>query len=81
MEKRKYMPRAVYDALSKKLKIKRRALKDRIYKGDLVLLEMAKSELEKYDASLIQKAADKKAQKLQSKQIREEILHKSCQGA
>lgn len=67
MEKRKLIPKAVYDILVERLGIKKPALKMRVYKGDLTILEMIKSEIKIYDEQ--QKAKHEKSLKLK-KQIR-----------
>lgn len=67
MEKRKLIPKAVYDILVNRLGMKKSTLKMRVYKGDLTILEMIKSEIKIHDEK--QKADREKSLKLK-KQIR-----------
>ena len=74
MEKRKYIPFTVYEAIARKLKITHRAVKERVYRGDLTLLTMIETELEKDKKKRAQKAKDREERKAESKKRRQQLL-------
>lgn len=65
MAKRKQIPKAVYDRMIEITGYSRSNLKIRIYRGDLTIIEMARSEIEKHEQAT--KEHDKLVKKVKKK--------------